>query len=175
MAITLERERPVKDILPMELMMEADELGIRLESIGGITVWEAMPLALHQSRVFQIQTSIRAAPGKASRCGCWQYSDVVIRFPDGSKKRPDVAIWCSEPQLLEEITIIPEAAIEILSRGYEKKDLTLGVPFYLEYGVKDVIVHDPINGEVRHFRRDGERRLESPVEIELECGCVCTV
>src|SRR5947207_714191 len=108
MSAVIEREPDIHDILPMDLIMQADEAGIRLESIGGITVWEAMPVARHQDRVFKIQSSIRAAPGRAGSCECRQYADVVILFPDGSKKRPDIAIFCSEPELDAEITQIPE-------------------------------------------------------------------
>src|ERR1051325_11415069 len=98
MSLTIEREPAVQDILPMDLMMEADEAGIRLEYIDGLTVWEAMPRARHQARVFQIQNSIRPTRNQTTRCGCWQYSDVVVAFPDGSRKRPDIAIFCSEPE-----------------------------------------------------------------------------
>ena len=69
----------------------------------------------------------------------------------------------------------PEAVIEVISRGYEKKDLLMGVDFYLANGVKDVVVLDPRSGLVIHSRRDGSRDGQSPWRIHLECGCEVTV
>ena len=40
-------------------------------------------------------------------------------------------------------------------------------------GVKDVLIFDPQLQEVYHHRRDGKKRLASPVRLELECGCGC--
>src|SRR5690349_21455092 len=104
-------------------MMEADAEGIRLESVGGLTVWEASPLGIHQVNVFRIQSSIRVLADRSTSCVCFHLSDVVVRFPDGSRKRPDIAIYCSEPEMTSEVTHVPEAVVEILSKGYEKKDL----------------------------------------------------
>ncbi len=100
--------------------------------------------------------------------------DIYIAFPDGSLKRPDVSIFCNEPPDNEKdsaTTLIPEAVIEIVSKGYETKDLEIGPRFYLLHGVKDVIVHDPATLLVLHVRRNATLRLVSPVQIALECGC----
>lgn len=96
-------------------------------------------------------------------------------FPDGSWKRPDISIFCREPEEEGLVTLIPEAVVEIVSPRYETKDLVLGVPFYLAQGVKDVIVFDPRTLAIVHARRDGSRTLISRCVIELECGCVCEV
>ena len=37
----------------------ADALGVKLEVVGGIPVWEALPSYRHQNHVFRIQSSIR--------------------------------------------------------------------------------------------------------------------
>ncbi len=71
--------------------------------------------------------------------------------------------------------MVPEAVVEILSKGYEAKDLKIGVPFYLAQGVKDVITLDPYSLKVLHFRGTERFEFQTPVEIELECGCVCVV
>lgn len=71
--------------------------------------------------------------------------------------------------------MLPGAVIEIVGAGYEAKDLDLAPGFYLGQGVRDVIVFDPRTLMVLHHRRDGVRRLTSPQEFALECGCVCTV
>ena len=70
--------------------------------------------------------------------------------------------------------MVPEAVIEVVSKGYEYKDLELGPPFYLAQGVKDVIVFNPQTLLVLHVRRDRVERLVSTVTIALECGCTVT-
>ncbi len=153
----------------------ADELGIKLEVVNGLTTWEGSPLYKHQKAVDRIRGTIHRSQTSGSDCGCVHVADLSIAFPDGSHKRPDIAIFCSEPPEEEEVAIIPEAVIEIISRGYEKKDIEIGAPFYLSQGVKDVILLEPYAGDVTHLRQNGNRILSSPVRIELECGCSCTV
>ncbi len=65
--------------------------------------------------------------------------------------------------------------MEVVSRGYEAKDLEIGPRFYLSQGVKDVVVFDPYTLLVLHLRRDGAFRHVSPVELELKAGCLLTV
>lgn len=90
---------------------------------------------------------------------------------DGSLKRPDIAIFCREPDEQDEaITLVPEAVVEVISRGYEAKDLEIGPRFYLSQGVKDVVVFDPHTLLVLHIRADGAEQLVSPVELRLRCG-----
>lgn len=89
-------------------------------------------------------------------------------------------MFCREPDEQEAaIPLVPEAVIEVVSKGSEAKDLEIGPPFYLSQGVKDVIVFDPSPLLVLHVRRDGVTRqtspVQSPVQIVLECGCHCTV
>jgi len=82
---------------------------------------------------------------------------VYISFPDGSLKLPDISIFCQEPKEDDEaIKQVPDAVIEVISKGYEAKDLEIGPHFYLSQGVKVT-------------------RQVSPVEIVLECGCKCVV
>ena len=70
--------------------------------------------------------------------------------------------------------VIPATVIEIVSQGYEYKDIALGAPFYLAQGVLDV-VHDPRSGLVPHFRGAGTQMHQSPATLELLCGCRCEV
>ncbi len=157
-----------------ELVEMADDAGVKLEITGGIPTWEAFPGPRHQKAVGRIFVTIERSA--ESDCGCVQMLDTYIKFPDGSLKRPDIAIFCEEPPDQDEaLEKIPEAVLEVLSKDYEKKDTEIGAPFYLEQGVKDVILFDPRTQEVTHRRRDGTRLLESPVKIELECGCQITV
>lgn len=154
--------------------IRADELGIRLEIVRGLPIWEAQPVYKHQKAVDRIRSTIRV-DGDTS-CACVHVADVYVQFPDGSLKRPDISVFCREPDEQEEaITLVPEAVIEVVSKGYEAKDLEIGPGFYLSQGVKDVVVFDPTTLLVLHARRDGTSRATSPREITLECGCICRV
>ena len=162
-----------------ELQYAAEGIGIKLEMVGGIPVWEALPVFKHQQTIFRIQNSIHRSPGTGgdgSECGCVQVADLDIRFPDGSQKRPDISIFCREPDEHESaVTLLPEAVIEIISKGYEAKDMLISIPFYVSQGVKDIIVFDPYTNRVTHVRGSERMEYESPIEINLLCGCTCTV
>jgi Uma2 family endonuclease len=154
-------------------LLTAAELGVRLEIVGGIPLWEAQPLYKHQKTIDRIRATIK--PGRTG-CACVHAADVYISFPDGSLKRPDIALFCQEPVEEDEpIRLIPEAVIEVISKGYEYKDLEIGPNFYLAQGIKDVLVCNPYTLVVLHVRRDGAAHYVSPVEISLECGCSVVV
>jgi Uma2 family endonuclease len=151
------------------------DVGIRVERVAGLTVWEAQPVWVHQAAVDRIRSTIHASV-EGGGCGCVHAADVTIAFADGSEKRPDISIFCRVPDEQDTaITLLPEAVVEVISKGYEAKDYEVGIPFYLSVGVKDVVAFDPRSGQVRHYRRDGVAYHDSPVEIGLECGCTCTV
>ncbi len=159
-----------------EMMMNAHEIGIRLEIVDGLPVWEAHPVLLHQKAADRIRATLRRPIGSDSSCECVHYYDLALRFPDGSQKRPDIVIFCREPDEKDsEVTLLPEAVIEIISKGYEAKDLEVGVPFYIAQGVKVVVTFDPYTLKALHFRGSQKLEIQSPADIELQCGCVCTV
>lgn len=107
---------------------------------------------------------------------CIHISDVYVSFSDGSLKHPDIAIFCREPDEEDEaITLIPEAVVEVISKGYEAKDLEIGPKFYLASGVKDVVVLNPYSGAVTLFTLSQTQQFVSPVTLSLQCGCRCTV
>jgi Uma2 family endonuclease len=109
---------------------------------------------------------------EATLSTCLHVADVYVQFPDGSLKRPDVSIFWREPAELDDaVTLVPEAVIEVVSKGYEAKDLEIGPSFYLSQGVKDVIVFDPTTLLVLHVRANEPRRLTSPQPLTLACGC----
>jgi Uma2 family endonuclease len=157
--------------------LRADELGIRLEIVGGIPIWEPSPIYKHQKAVDRIRAGIRKSPALSqTQCDCIHAADVYISFPDGSLKRPDISIFCREPEEEDEaIRLVPEAVVEVISKGFEAKDLEIGREFYLRQGVKDVLVFNPYTLEVLHARRDRTVTHQSEVEIELLCGCRISV
>jgi hypothetical protein len=84
-----------------DLFLVADEAGVRLEIIGGLPVWEALPNLTHQKAIDQIRASLTRSESGKERCECLHYADLHIKFPDGSDKRPDIAIFCHEPSETE--------------------------------------------------------------------------
>jgi Uma2 family endonuclease len=149
---------------------------VKLEITGGIPTWEVSPSSRHQRLVFRIQTSIKPLPKSDKGCACAHLSDVYIRFADGSLKRPDIAIFCQEPPDQDEaLTNIPQAVVEVISPGYEYKDIALNPQFYLAQGVGDVLIVDPRADVVTHYRTTGVVTYHAPVTINLQCGCECTV
>lgn len=158
--------------------LNAEDLGVRLEIAGGLPIWEASPLYKHQKAVDKIRDSMKKSQKDGSDCDCITAADIYVSFPDGSLKRPDISVFCREPaeeEQEEAIKQVPVAVIEVISKKYEAKDLEISPPVYLTNGVKDVVVFNPYTMEIVHFRADETRHLTSPVEIELECGCRCTV
>lgn len=160
-------------------LLRAEELGVRLEIVKGLPIWEPYPVYKHQKAVDRIRatiTQVETAAASEQRCACVHTADVYISFPDGSLKRPDISIFCREPEEEEEaIKLIPEAVIEVISKGYEAKDLEIGPQFYLAQGVKDVVVFNPYTLVVLHVRQGEAVRHVSTVELQLLCGCRCTV
>ena len=157
------------------LSREADAIGLRLEIVRGIPVFEALPVARHQAAIFRIQSSIRAKVLEDTPCHCAHYSDVQIHFSDGSRKRPDIAIFCEEPEQTTEITAVPKVVVEVISADYEEKDLLISVPFYQQVQIPDIIVFDPETNVVRHWRNVTDKASYLfPVTIELLCGCTIT-
>jgi len=161
----------------LEAMIErADQAGVRLEIVGGVPMWEAFPAVKHQEAIDRIRATIKASTPENSGCGCFHYADIYIQFPDGSLKRPDISIFCRRPSEEEHaVTLIPEAVIEVISKGYEAKDIEFAPYFYLAQGVKDVVIFDPYTLLVLHARRDGRKHLMSPTTIQFECGCQCQI
>jgi Uma2 family endonuclease len=132
-------------------------------------MWEAAPALRHQRAVDRIRSSIKAPQGIA--CACVHVADVYVQFPDGLK-RPDVSIFCREPDEQDDaITLIPEAVVEVVSKNYEAKDLEIGPSFYLSQGVKDVVVFDPHTLLVLHCTASQTSRWVTPMPIDLKCGC----
>ena len=154
----------------------ANEAGIKLEYVNGIPVWEPSPVIRHQRISDRIRASIRGGAGESEGCGCIHYADIYILFPDGSTKRPDISIFCSEPP--EQDTMCetpPEAVIEILSKGYEKKDTEVSLPFYLAQAIPDIVLFDPATNRLSHYHDGKREEHSSPVQLALRCGCRVTV
>ena len=124
---------------------------IKLEITGGTHTWRLLPSPRQQKMIDRIRATIAPVAGSGAGCLCYHLSDVMLKFPDGSFKRPDIAIFCVEPPDIDEAwEQVPEAVIEIVSLDYEAKDLSINPPWYLAQGVKDVLVIDPRARRVTH-------------------------
>lgn len=159
------------------LQTDASGAPVRLEYVRGQPRWEALPSSRHQKALQQIERSVRPTLADLPGCVCFTLANVLIRFPDSDRslKRPDLAIFCEEPPDSDEaIERIPVAVVEILSPGYEDKDLgSDGAPFYLTYGVRDVVVFDPRQKLATHFQAGAPPvTRHRPATIALLCGCL---
>ena len=158
---------PIDTIVQM-----SEELGVKLEVTRGLPTWEAFPGMRHQKAIRRIVASIAPLADHS----CFEVADVYILFPDGSLKRPDLAIYCVEPADTDGATTeLPAAVIEVVSPHYETKDFDLNPPFYLAHGIADVVIFDPRSAIVLHHRLDSVQRHISPVQLDLGCGCRVTV
>jgi hypothetical protein len=161
------------------LIEAAQKLGLRLEFVDGVGVWEHAPVPLHQAAVQQILGSITRGPWTrppwSAGCACYALPDVDIDFPDGSRKRPDISIWSREPDELDTaVTLVPVAVVEVVSKGHEKKDV-VGAEFYLRSGVQDVLVFNPYTRTVRHYVEGSSALYDAPATLNnLRCGCEVT-
>lgn len=65
--------------------LHADQLGIRLEMVAGLPIWEPQPVYRHQKAVDRIRTSIRPVEDTSAKVGyeCVHIADVYVAFPDG--------------------------------------------------------------------------------------------
>ncbi len=157
------------------LVQSADEAHVKLQMTAGTPTWEAMPGFKHQRITRAVADSVRRASGSGSDCGCHSYLDVYVRFPDGSFRSPDIAVYCQEPPDVDGATdVIPVAVIEIVSQHYELKD-TIGLPFYLDQGIGDVVLYDPRTREVVHATLNEQMVYTAPVDLSLRCGCAVTI
>jgi hypothetical protein len=154
------------------------EGAIKLEITSGVPTWEVSPNIIHQETIDLIRASIEPAKGNKNsekECGCFHYSDIHNRSKDGSLKRPDIAIFGEKPPKQDAITMIPQAIIEVVSPGYEYKDIALNPQFYLAQDTDDVVIVDPRSEAVTHYYASEVTNHRAPVMIDLQWGCRCTI
>lgn len=172
----IEKEKTLFPLLDNAMEHHADQSGIKLELINGIPIWEAFPVFRHQQKTLDIQISLLNSANQSGGCKCIPVADLTIRFPDGSIKRPDISIFCSKPVEQDTAcTQIPDAVIEILSKGYEKKDTEISLPFYLSWNIPDIVLFDPEKNCVSHYHNGQTDEYDSPVELTFQCGCRTTI
>ncbi|MDW8212839.1 MAG: Uma2 family endonuclease [Roseiflexaceae bacterium] len=159
------------------LEMLVREQRIKLEITGGVPTWRLLSSVRHQKVIDRIRASITPISGASGGCGCYHLSDASLVFPDGSYRRPDIAIFCVEPPDIDESwKCVPEAVIEIVSPGYTEKDMSINPTWYLSQGVKDVLIVEPRERWVQHFSHGRPPATHQwPYTAELHCGCRVTI
>ena len=70
-------------------LLRAEELGIRLEIVAGLPIWEASPVLKHQLAIDRIRKSICRVSENSQ---CTHVANVYVEFADGSLKGPDISI-----------------------------------------------------------------------------------
>jgi hypothetical protein len=78
-------------------LLNAEDLGIKLEVAGNLRIWEASPVIRHQLEIDRIRESITKIEKDGNVCECIDIADIYIQFADGSLKRPDISIFCKLP------------------------------------------------------------------------------
>jgi hypothetical protein len=65
--------------------LRAGELGIRLEMVRDLPIWEPSPVYKRQKAVDQIRATSRRASSETGRngCNCIRVAGVYVSFPDG--------------------------------------------------------------------------------------------
>jgi hypothetical protein len=63
-------------VITEAIEQRAEELGIRLEYVSGIPIWEAAPVIRHQRITDRIRASITTTHQEAGGCGCIHYADI---------------------------------------------------------------------------------------------------
>ena len=129
---------------------------------------------MHARTSKAVAGSIR--PDLPGGAGCVVYRKLDVVFPDGSLRRPDIAVFRTEPPESDGATArVPVAVVEIVSRGDEGKNYELSPPFYLRHGVTDVLVVDPYARAYVHHTAEGTARGVMPNRLALRCGCLVDV
>ena len=173
---TIEKETSLFPLLDNAMEHLADASGFKLEMTNGIPTWEAFPVIRHQAKIDVIRANLKPLTQDAGGCACIHYADLTIQFPDGSVKRPDISIFCTQPKEQDTAcTQIPEVVIEVFSKGYEKKDTKVSLPFYLSYNIPDIVLFDPATNRVSHYHNGQVDNYDSPVELTFACGCRATI
>ena len=151
----------------------AREAGLKIEIASGLPIFQLAPSMIHQEDLGEIYKGVRKGPKAiASGCGCFAAFDALVKFPDGSYRRPDLSIFCVRPpRVRTATTIIPTAVVEALSPSSMVKDVQLSPAWYLSQGVRDVFVYDPEGLTVDHIRASGQERHFIPIDLETETGC----
>lgn len=140
------------------------ETAERYELIDGVVVTSPGPLPKHNEVLAKIIFQLESAASAGS--GLRIFPETDIRFASAAVYRPDVSIYRTErlPASVDHLEAPPDLIVEVLSAGTKALDLLTKRDDYDRFGVAEYWTVDPANGEVRCWRRQGQRLHDVPIE-----------
>lgn len=132
----------------------------------------ARPGAAHRLSAHRVGSALRGSNLMDGGVGWWIEVEVEIQLPGGRLYVPDLAGWrvSEEPAFVEDnpITVVPDWACEILSRGTQRGDRAFKLPTYAAAGVGHMWILDPEAKTVEVY----ETRQGLPVLVATAVGPV---
>lgn len=151
---------------------------IRVELIDGVFYDMATPTFLHQSVAGEVYRQI--ANYILERGGACQVImspfDVQLDRDEKTMVKPDVLIVCDPSKIVRRhVYGAPDFALEVLSPSTQKKDLTIKYKKYLEAGVREYWILDPVKGKVLVYFFEEDMLptiygVEEPIPVRIYGG-----
>ena len=107
----------------------------------------AAPSVLHQEIVLEIGAQLKEKL-KGKKCKTF-VSPIDVILNEENVVQPDIAVVCNDDIITKKgIKGAPKVVIEVLSKGSIKNDKIAKYSLYMEYGVEEYIIVNPINKEI---------------------------
>lgn len=135
----------------------------RYELIDGVVVMSPSAAGDHNEVLVAIvaQLYAYASASRAARV----FAETDIRFADDKVYRPDISLYRRErlPGRVKHLSQLPDLIVEVLSPATALLDLNKKREDYERFGVGEYWIADPETGEVRAWRRTGDRFTEQQI------------
>ena len=107
----------------------------------------AAPSVLHQEIVLELGTQLKE---KLNGKKCKPFiSPIDVILNEGNVVQPDISVVCNDEIITKKgINGPPKVVIEVLSKGSIKNDKIAKYSLYMEYGVEEYIIIDPMDKEI---------------------------
>lgn len=107
----------------------------------------AAPSVLHQEIVLELGTQLKE---KLNGKKCKPFiSPIDVILNEGNVVQPDISVVCNDKIITKKgINGAPKVVIEVLSKGSIKNDKIAKYSLYMEYGVEEYIIIDPMDKEI---------------------------
>lgn len=107
----------------------------------------AAPSVLHQEIVLDLGTQLKE---KLNGKKCKPFiSPIDVILNEGNVVQPDISVVCNDEIITKKgINGAPKVVIEVLSKGSIKNDKIAKYSLYMEYGVEEYIIIDPMDKEI---------------------------
>lgn len=107
----------------------------------------AAPSVLHQEIVLELGTQLKE---KLNGKKCKPFiSPIDVILNEGNVVQPDISVVCNDEIITKKgINGAPKVVIEVLSKGSIKNDKIAKYSLYMEYGVEEYIIIDPMDKEI---------------------------